>query len=100
MALAALKAPLFEQEEPYLYHDVSRPGFAAVLQQYPDGRRRQRSFKLNELPEMLGLLYDLPDVWISQGEFYKPNRKVVNLWRMSLAYVDVDSYLRRQLGPG
>ena len=32
------------------------------------------------------------DLWISVGEFFKPNRRVVNLWRMPAAFADLDTY--------
>lgn len=78
--------------EPYTYHDVHRPGFFSVLVQGPDGSRRQRSHKLEHLPEVLRHLDPTRDTWISQAEFFKPNRRIVNLWRMPLAYVDLDTY--------
>ena len=30
--------------------------------------------------------------YISQAEFFKPNRRLVNLWRLGLAFVDLDTY--------
>jgi len=81
-----------ERSEPFLYHDAERPGFVAVLQQQPNGRKVQRCLKLAELPTGLESFYGLQDVWISQGQFYKPNRRVVNLWRMPVAFVDIDTY--------
>lgn len=78
--------------EPYTYHDIQRPGFVSVLVQGVDGKRRQRSFKLDLLPRQLEKLDPERDTWISQGEFFKPNRRIVNLWRMALAYVDLDTY--------
>ena len=32
------------------------------------------------------------DSYLSQAQFFKPNRRVVNLWRVSLAWVDLDTY--------
>jgi hypothetical protein len=52
----------------------------------------QRCIKLDELAAGLNPFYGQQDVWISQGEFFKPNRRVVNLWRMPVAFVDIDVY--------
>lgn len=90
--VAVEQLPLgIEHAEPFLYHDVERPGFVAVLQQ-SDGRKVQRCIKLAELAAGLNPFYGQQDVWISQGQFYKPNRRVVNLWRMPVAFVDIDVY--------
>ena len=32
------------------------------------------------------------DTWISQAEFFKRNRRIVNLWRIGLLFVDIDTY--------
>lgn len=32
------------------------------------------------------------DTWISQGAFFKPSRKVVNLWNIGLFFCDLDYY--------
>lgn len=90
-ALNQLTLPL-GNAEPYTYHDINRPGFFSVLVQGADGTRRQCSHKLEHLPQVLRHLDPARDTWISQGEFFKPNRRIVNLWRMPLAYVDLDTY--------
>lgn len=82
----------FTLSEPYAYHDTERGGFFSVLVQQADGRRRQRTYKLGELPGVLERINPAQDTWISQGEFFKPNRRIVNLWRMPLAFVDLDTY--------
>jgi hypothetical protein len=93
MPAAAKIEPLFERDEPYHYHDETRPGFLSLLRQLPsDGRMVQRSFALARMGEELLKLQGLPDVWISQCEFFKPNRRIVNLWRMPLSFVDLDTY--------
>lgn len=79
-------------DEPLKYHDPQRAGFFSVLYQCSDGVRRQRSHKLVDLEEVVERLDPTRDTWVSQGEFFKPNRRVVNLWRMGLAYVDLDTY--------
>lgn len=81
-----------ELDEPYLYHDIERPGFFSLLEGLPDGQRRQRSFKLQSMPDQLPQLEGRGDIWITQNEFFKPNRQVVSLWRMPLCYIDLDTY--------
>lgn len=90
-APAQLALPL-ELDEPYLYHDTERSGFFSLLEGLPNGERRQRSFKLNCMPDQLPRLYGRTDIWITQNEFFRPNRQVVNLWRMPVCFIDLDTY--------
>jgi len=82
----------FELPEPHAYHDIARTGFFAVLVQQQGGRKVQRCYKLQAMPGVLDSLDPACDSWISQGEFFKPNRRVVNLLAMPLAFVDLDTY--------
>lgn len=78
--------------EAELYHPVSpRHGFFSLL--WKDGvQKRQRSYPLSEMPTVLGLVDYTRDTWISQAEFVVPNRRVVNLARVGLLFVDLDTY--------
>lgn len=78
-------------EEVQLYHDSQRHGFFSILQNVKS-TKRQRSYKLAEMPQVLSLLDPSRDSWMSQAEFFKPNRRVVNLWRFGLLFVDLDTY--------
>ena len=78
-------------DEAHLYHDAQRPGFFSILQTI-HSVKRQRSYKLIEMPQVFDLLDTTRDSWMSQAEFFKPNRRVVNLWRVGLLFVDIDSY--------
>lgn len=81
-----------EGDEPYAYHDPSRGGFFALLLK-PQGRpMKQTSYKLEHLPAVLQQVDRTQDTWISQGEFFKPNRRLVNLWRLAVVFVDLDTY--------
>lgn len=84
------------QDEAQLYLDSDRPGFFAILQNVKN-RMRQRSYRLDILPQVIDLLDKLIDSWISQAEFTLPNRRVVNLWRIGLLFVDIDTYNIQQL---
>lgn len=79
-------------EEPFLIHELNQPGFVSVLVQEKDGRKRQQPYKLEALPNALVRLSSDLDTWISQAQFRKPNRRAVNVWRMPVAFVDIDSY--------
>lgn len=103
--------------EASLYHDTNRRGYFSVLWRVPeveafqlgiDGEvtevgqaagTRQRSHLLEELPKVIQLLPRNRDTWISQAEFSRPNRRLVNLARIGLCFVDVDTY-RTKYGQG
>jgi hypothetical protein len=90
MAVAAQRALPFEVAEPFHYHDVNRHGFVALLHPNFRGQMKQKSYLLRDLPAVVREMYGKTNVWISQGEFWKPNRRAVNLWRMPVAYADLD----------
>lgn len=78
--------------EAELYHPSSpRHGYFSLL--WKDGsQKRQRSYPLSEMPTVLNLVNYSRDTWISQAEFVSPNRRVVNLARVGLLFVDLDTY--------
>jgi len=88
-------------EEAMLYHRADRFGFVPLLTRTHDvsvdGRtmpvRPQRTFKLSELPSALRFkVCTNDDVWITQNEFYRPNRRLVNLGRITVCFADLDYY--------
>jgi len=88
---------LLDTPEPYLYHaddSEKRHGFFSVLTggETPSAKKRQKSFRLDKLAWVLDNLNPKYDQWICQGEFGKPNRRVVNLVRIGLLFVDLDTY--------
>lgn len=80
------------------YHDPSRFGFFSVL--YDTGRRnskgytikKQESYLLRDMADVLPALSGSYDIWLSQGEFRKPNRRTVNFLRIGTSYIDLDYY--------
>lgn len=75
------------------YHDPDRFGFFSVLWlDAARGRKRQASYKLSVMQEAMECLPRDTDAWISQGEFTRPNRQVVNLARIRVCWVDLDTY--------
>lgn len=87
-------------EEALLYHDPNRWGFTAILRRTHDVQvdgvpmpvRPQRSYRLSELPGVLRHLNAQNDVWLAQNEFIRPNRRMVNLARLTTCFVDLDFY--------
>ncbi|MCQ9423883.1 replication protein [Pseudomonas sp. LJDD11] len=74
-----------------MYHDRTRAGFFSLLVDYR-GEKRQSSHRLADMPKVLDLLDKKRDAWMSQAEFIRPNRRVVNLLRLGLLFADLDTY--------
>ena len=96
-----LDHPADPLEEALLYHRIDRFGFVPLLVHTHDvnvdGRlmpvRPQRTYRLDELPEALRVGVSMnSDVWITQNEFFKPNRRLVNLGRLTVCFADLDYY--------
>ncbi|MCK7579565.1 MAG: hypothetical protein MZV65_30215 [Chromatiales bacterium] len=83
---------LARNDEAGCYHDLGQHGFFAVLTQKTGEDKVQRSFRLEFMPTVLDLLPSDRDSWISQAEFVRPNRRIVNLARIGLLFVDLDTY--------
>lgn len=75
-----------------LIHSPDRLGFFSIFRKYPDRKTSQRSYILSMFPEVLKIIGDDADCYISQGEFKKPNRRTVNLLRMGVCWADLDYY--------
>ncbi|AOE64070.1 replication protein [Pseudomonas corrugata] len=78
-------------DEAQMYHDSNRSGFFSLLVDSRGGKR-QSSHRLADMPKVLNLLDKKVDTWISQAEFIRPNRRVVNLLRLGLLFADLDTY--------
>lgn len=74
-----------------MYHDRTRAGFFSLLVD-SRGEKRQSSHRLADMPKVLDLLDKKRDAWMSQAEFIRPNRRVVNLLRLGLLFADLDTY--------
>jgi DNA-binding CsgD family transcriptional regulator len=77
--------------EAELFHDHQKSGFFSLLVQLPE-RKCQSSHLLSDLPRVLDMIAPNRDTWISQAEFTRPNRRVVNLLRIGLLFADLDTY--------
>jgi hypothetical protein len=81
------------EEEAELYHRTEQGGyFSLLVQTSAETQKRQSSYPLVEMPQVLANLDLCHDTWLSQAEFTKPNRRVVNLLRLGLLFVDLDTY--------
>ncbi|WP_439853700.1 replication protein [Pseudomonas yamanorum] len=79
------------QDEAQTYHDSTRSGFFSLLVDVR-GEKRQSSHRLSDMPTVLNLVDKTRDTWLSQAEFMRPNRRVVNLSRIGLLFADLDTY--------
>lgn len=83
---------LFDRdEEARAYHDPEQAGFFSILVN-AKGDKRQSSHRLIDMPTVLGLIDKNRDTWMTQAEFIRPNRRVVNLARVGLLFADLDTY--------
>ena len=71
---------------------ANQPGFFSVLVLRAASQPRQRSYRVDLLPQVLAALDATLDSYISQATFFKPNRRLVNLWHLPLCFVDLDAY--------
>lgn len=79
-------------DEAATYHDTARHGFFSLLMA-TDARKKQDSYLLAQMPVVLSMFdHHSRDIWLSQAEFLKPNRRVVNLARIGLLFADLDTY--------
>ena len=83
--------------EPFLYHSREKFGYFSILQSFPSGKR-QRTYRLNQMPDVIkNLDHDL-DTWITQADFKGYNRRLVNFLRVGVAWVDLDYYNSEHAG--
>jgi len=79
-------------DEASTYHNSTRVGFFSLLVAANGGEKRQVSYRLTDMPVVLRAVDPTRDTWLSQAEFTKPNRRVVNLARIGLLFADLDTY--------
>ncbi len=77
--------------EPAEYLSQNKYGYFSILTS-DNGVKRQSPFTLDCLEKALTCLDPTKDTWISQNQFLKPNRRAVNVARMGLLFVDLDTY--------
>lgn len=94
MPAVAKQLDLFDgASEASLYHEPDSRSFVAVCTQGHNGKFHQWCVKPGELAAHLAFLgADDMNVWVSQGEFSKPNRRLVNFTRVGVCFLDLDTY--------
>lgn len=74
-------------------HSVDKFGFFTIASKTEGPRPwTERSYRLDHLPKILRSVGPRPDTYISQSEFSTPNRRIANLARVGLLWVDLDTY--------
>ena len=68
------------------------PGFFTLLVKHEAPKPKQTPYRVDVLPQVLTALSPDLDSYISQATFFRPNRRLVNLWHLPLCFVDLDSY--------
>lgn len=91
MAALAQLALFDPAEEAATYHDAGRYGYFSLLVAVGNDKK-QESYRLVDMPDVLSRVDTTRDTWLSQAEFIKPNRRVVNLARIGLLFADIDTY--------
>ena len=71
---------------------ADRPGFFSLLIKPSGLTPRQTSYRVDLLPQVLAALDPDTDSYMSQATFFRPNRRLVNLWHLPLCFVDLDTY--------
>ena len=71
---------------------ADRPGFFSLLVKPVASTPRQSSYRVDVLPQVLAALDPGIDSYMSQATFFRPNRRLVNLWHLPLCFVDLDTY--------
>jgi hypothetical protein len=81
----AVQLPLFD--EPLLYHEPTRAYFGALIQD--DGRMLHECHPVEHLPEWLRRLDRARDSFVSQGQFWRAQRRIAALRSMGLLWCDL-----------
>jgi len=82
----------FVAKEPLLYHYAGDKGYFSILYKKDGIFQKQESYPLNLLPLALQSIRTDVDSYISQNEFFKRNRRAVNLLRSNVCFTDLDVY--------
>lgn len=76
--------------EALCYHRQNDYGYFSILAANASGALKQESYQLSLLPQVIPLLNTTADTYLGQHEFRSPNRRVMNLLRIGLCWVDLD----------
>ena len=73
-------------------------GFLTLMVFNKGEKPKSDPFKVTQLPEVIKYLDPKRDSYLSQCQFFKPNRRVTNLWKIPLCYADLDTYRSQHAG--
>ena len=65
---------------------ADRHGFFSLLVKPVATALRQSSYRVDLLPQVLAALDPGIDSYMSQASFFRPNRRLVNLWHLPLCF--------------
>lgn len=82
--------------EPMLYLNPGSTGYFSLLVRGRD-RFHQDSFPMKKLPEVVRYVDQSKDTWISQNQFFRKNRRLVNLSQINTGFSDLDTYRKGNL---
>lgn len=77
--------------EPLFSHDPGLPGYFSILTKR-ENEMKQDSFPLPEMPFVISHIDRRWDSWLSVNDFFRRNRRVVNLLRINANFLDLDTY--------
>ena len=83
---------LFDSAEEAALYLPPMGGYFALLTAQESGRKCQSLHPVSQLETVLRILDPKRDSWISQTQFWTPQRRVVNVKSLSLNFLDVDYY--------
>ena len=80
--------PLFEPE---LYHDQEsdQTAYFTIMRKLASGRVEHESFDVREMRTVIAACAKLPDVYITQGDFRRPQRRIAALKSLGLFWADL-----------
>ena len=82
--------------EALAYHDVERSGFVSLMLR--GTKLVHRHFRLAEIPQRLKHQCEQPvEAYLTQNEFHRPSRRVVDCARLTSCYLDLDTYKSEHL---
>lgn len=94
-AQEATAAKMQRVAEAQSFHQANK-GYFSLLYVIDQGRK-QRSYPIVRLPEILINIGEADDSWISQSSFSRENRRLVNFRETRLLFSDLDTYKHERL---
>lgn len=87
-----LTLPLFDPSDEAALYLPPTGGYFALLTARASGAKHQDLYPVSQLETVLRLIDPKYDSWISQAQFWTPQRRILNVKSLSLSFLDVDYY--------